>query len=275
MLQRILVAVVGVPALLFVLCWCPAWATMLLLMGLCTIGAYELLNAVLGREKAKRWWGFAAVLAIVVLGCTYGSQSAALAWMPWVLLVFVALLFAVMILEHGKEKGLRFLDICTIAVAGIVIPLALGCLLRLRMLAYGAGLVLIPLVAAFSSDTMAFFTGLAIGKHKLIPSVSPKKTVEGAVGGLLGGMVGMVLYRIVFFLITEVQLHILFCLLIGLLGAVAGQMGDLVFSCVKREYGIKDYGKLLPGHGGVLDRFDSVTLAAPLVWAILSRVALY
>ncbi len=275
MLQRILVAVVGVPALLFVLCWCPAWATMALLMGLCAIGAHELLSAIMGKEKAGHWWGFAAVLAVAVLACIYGGEGTVPNLMPWVLGLFVALLFLVMILQHGKEGGLRFFDIATIAVAGIVIPLALGCLLRLRLLEYGAGLVLIPLVAAFSSDTMAFFTGLAIGKHKLIPAVSPKKTVEGAVGGVLGGMVGMVLYRIVFFLVTEVQLNILVCLAIGLLGAVAGQMGDLVFSCIKREYGIKDYGKLLPGHGGVLDRFDSVTLSAPLVWVILSQVALY
>ncbi len=276
MLQRILVAVVGVPALLFVLCWCPAWATMVLLMALCAVGAHELLHAVLGKKKADRWWGLSAVLAIAVLCCAYTpAEDTALVLMPWVVLLFVALLLLVLIVEHPKAEGLRFFDIAVIAVAGIVIPLSLGCLLRLRLLEYGAGLVLIPLVAAFSSDTMAFFTGLSIGKHKLAPAVSPKKTIEGAIGGLVGGMVGMVLYRIVFFLVTEVQLHILFCLLIGLLGAVAGQMGDLVFSCIKREYGIKDYGKLLPGHGGVLDRFDSVILAAPLVWFLVSRIALY
>ncbi|MBQ6249184.1 MAG: phosphatidate cytidylyltransferase, partial [Oscillospiraceae bacterium] len=157
----------------------------------------------------------------------------------------------------------------------VAIPLALGCLLRLRLLDYGAGMVLIPLVAAFSSDTMALFTGMAMGKHKLAPRVSPNKTREGALGGIVGGMVGMVLFRSVFFLVTEVQLHILWCILLGLVGAVMGQLGDLVFSCIKREYGIKDYGRLLPGHGGVLDRFDSVIFAAPAIWMLLRYIPLY
>ena len=94
-------------------------------------------------------------------------------------------------------------------------------------------------------------------------------------GGLLGGMLGMIIFRIIFFLVTEVQLNIAWCLLLGLAGAVMGQLGDLSFSAIKRECGIKDYGRLLPGHGGVLDRFDSVIFASPLVWLIIRSVPLY
>ena len=159
--------------------------------------------------------------------------------------------------------------------AGIAIPLALSCLLRLRMLEHGAGLVLIPLVAAFMSDAMALFGGMMFGKTKLAPAVSPKKTREGAVSGLVGGMAGMILFRIFFFLCTEVQLHIGWCVLLGFVGAVLGQLGDLSFSCVKRQCGIKDYGRLLPGHGGVLDRFDSVIFAAPVTWMLINAVTLY
>ena len=146
---------------------------------------------------------------------------------------------------------------------------------RLRLMAYGGGIVLIVLVAAFCSDSAALFAGMAFGKHKLAPRVSPKKTIEGAVGGLAGGMLGMILFRIVFFLVTEVQLNIAWCVVLGLAGAAMGQLGDLSFSAVKRECGIKDYGRLLPGHGGVLDRFDSVIFAAPVVWLILRSVTLY
>ena len=156
-----------------------------------------------------------------------------------------------------------------------MIPLALGCLVRLRMLEYGAGLVLIPLVSAFMSDSLALFGGMLFGKTKLAPRVSPKKTREGAVSGLVGGMVGMILFRIFFFLCTEVQLHIGWCVLLGFVGAVLGQLGDLSFSCVKRQCGIKDYGRLLPGHGGVLDRFDSVIFAAPVTWMLINAVTLY
>ena len=184
-------------------------------------------------------------------------------------------LFIAAVQVYGTDDELTFPDLCAVAVSGLVIPLALSCLLRLRMLDYGAGLVLIPLVSAFMSDSLALFGGMLFGKTKLAPRVSPKKTREGAVSGLVGGMVGMILYRIFFFLCTEVQLHLGWCVLLGLVGAVLGQLGDLSFSCVKRQCGIKDYGRLLPGHGGVLDRFDSVIFAAPVIWMLVSAVTLY
>ena len=280
MKQRILVAVVGVPALLAVLCAAPDWATLALLMGLCIIASHELLAAVLPPEKTRRWWGLAATLAVFVVANVYFSHerfagTAAAGLMPWLVAALVVVLFLCMVLEYGKKEEMDFTALCAILMAGVAIPMALTCLLRLRMLEYGAGLVLIPLVAAFMSDTMALFGGMLFGKTKLAPVVSPKKTREGAVSGLVGGMAGMILFRIFFFLCTEVQLHIGWCVLLGLVGSVLGQLGDLSFSCIKRQYGIKDYGRLLPGHGGVLDRFDSVIFAAPVIWMIVNAVALY
>ena len=280
MKQRILVAVVGIPALLGVLCFAPDWATMALIMGLCIIGSHELLAAVLPPEKTRRWWGLAAALSAFTVAEVYfrherfaGTPIQGL--MPWLTAALVIVVFLCMVLEYGKKEELDFTAMCAVLTAGIAIPLALSCLLRLRMLEHGAGLVLIPLVAAFMSDAMALFGGMMFGRTKLAPLVSPKKTREGAVSGLVGGMVGMILFRISFFLCTEVPLHIGWCVLLGLVGAVLGQLGDLSFSCIKRQYGIKDYGRLLPGHGGVLDRFDSVIFAAPVIWMIVDAVTLY
>lgn len=280
MKQRILVAVVGIPALLGVLCFAPDWATMALIMGLCIIGSHELLAAVLPPEKTRRWWGLAAALSAFTVAEVYfrherfaGTPIQGL--MPWLTAALVIVVFLCMVLEYGKKEELDFTALCAVLTAGIAIPLALSCLLRLRMLEHGAGLVLIPLVAAFTSDAMALFGGMMFGRTKLAPLVSPKKTREGAVSGLVGGMVGMILFRIFFFLCTEVPLHIGWCVLLGLVGAVLGQLGDLSFSCIKRQYGIKDYGRLLPGHGGVLDRFDSVIFAAPVIWMIVDAVTLY
>ena len=280
MLQRILVAVVGVPFLLAVLVAAPEWATLALLCGLCIIAAHELMSAVCGKEKTRRWCGLAGTLSVFVLTAVFFgdgrfASSPMYGIFPFFVAALLVLLFIVLVTEHGKPDALRFLDICTMLAAGVAIPLALSCLLRLRMMELGSGLVLIPLVAAFCSDTMALFAGMACGKHKLAPLVSPKKTVEGSLGGIIGGMAGMVLFRIIFFLCTEVQLNILWCVLLGLVGAVMGQLGDLVFSAVKREYGIKDYGRLLPGHGGVLDRFDSVIFAAPVLWLIIHSIRLW
>ena len=279
MKQRILVAVVGVPLLLLVLVWAPDWATMALVILLSVIGAHELMHAVCGAEKARRWWGLAGTMSVFAVISVAWSDEKYRVWglaLPGKLLVtaFIVLAFVCMVVEYGKDRALTFTDMSAVFVAGLAIPMALSCLLRLRMMPYGGGMVLIPLVAAFCSDSAALFTGMACGKHKLAPQVSPKKTVEGAIGGLVGGMVGMVIFRIVFFFCTVHSLNILWCMLLGLVGAAMGQLGDLSFSAIKRQCGIKDYGRLLPGHGGVLDRFDSVIFAAPVIWLIVSHVTL-
>lgn len=279
MKQRILVAVIGIPALLAVLCFAPDWATALLVSLLCVVGCHEFMAAA-APLKARRWWLFAAALSVFTVFTVYFRDAAfagstIFVLMPWLLAALLVVLFIAAVQVYGTDDELTFPDLCAVAVSGLVIPLALSCLVRLRMLDYGAGLVLIPLVSAFMSDALALFGGMLLGKTKLAPRVSPKKTREGAVSGLVGGMAGMILYRIFFFLCTEVQLHLGWCVLLGLVGAVLGQLGDLSFSCVKRQCGIKDYGRLLPGHGGVLDRFDSVIFAAPVIWMLVSAVTLY
>ena len=278
MKQRILVAVIGIPLLLLVLCWAPHWATAALLAALGVIGAHELLAAVSGAEKTKSLWVLAGFMAVCTVFSTYAGMEAykgtVLVAVPWLLCASVVLLFLLVVRWFGRENAVAFQDVCAVLLGGVAIPLAMSCLLRLRLMEFGGGLVLMPLVAAFMSDSAALFTGMACGKHKLAPKASPKKTVEGAVGGLVGGIVGMVLFRIVFFFVTVQALSIGWCMVIGLVGAFMGQLGDLSFSVIKRQCGIKDYGRLLPGHGGVLDRFDSVIFAAPVVWMIACAVGM-
>lgn len=279
MKQRILVAVVGIPLLLAVLCWAPDWATALLLAALSVIAAHELLTAVCGAEKAKRWTALPAVTGALVIAAVYFSgehyaDSPAGTVLRWLIAAAVLALLLASVLTYGRPGALVLQDVCVMAVAGLVIPWAFSCMLQLRMLPHGAGLVLMPLVAAFCSDSAALFTGMACGRHKMAPLVSPHKTVEGALGGIAGGVVGMVIFRIVFYFCTLVPLHIGWCVVIGLVGALMGELGDLSFSVIKRQVGIKDYGRLLPGHGGVLDRFDSVLFAAPMIWMIVCTVQL-
>lgn len=279
MKQRILVAVVGIPLLLAVLCWAPDWATALLLAALSVIAAHELLTAVCGAEKAKRWTALPAVTGALVIAAVYFSgehyaDSPAGTVLRWLIAAAVLALLLASVLTYGRPGALVLQDVCVMAVAGLVIPWAFSCMLQLRMLPHGAGMVLMPLVAAFCSDSAALFTGMACGRHKMAPLVSPHKTVEGALGGIAGGVVGMVIFRIVFYFCTLVPLHIGWCVVIGLAGALMGELGDLSFSVIKRQVGIKDYGRLLPGHGGVLDRFDSVLFAAPMIWMIVCTVHL-
>ena len=125
-------------------------------------------------------------------------------------------------------------------------------------------------ISAFGTDMAAYFTGHAIGKHKLCPEISPKKTVEGAIGGVLGSVILCGIFGYCF--IRGLFIH---CLIIGAIGSVAAQTGDLIASAFKRKMGIKDYGNLIPGHGGVMDRFDSVLLTAPLVYYYMSIYIIY
>ena len=182
-----------------------------------------------------------------------------------------------------EEQGIPFAAVTCAIFAGLAFPLMFSCLLRLRMMpAIGMLQVFLPLAISFGSDTFALFAGMLCGKHKLAPKVSPKKTVEGAIGGLLGGVIGMTVFK----LVADSMAHTLTVYLpiemaagpqiswgavfaLGIIGSTISQIGDLSFSVIKREFGVKDYGNLLPGHGGILDRFDSVTFVAPFVWLAL------
>ena len=127
----------------------------------------------------------------------------------------------------------------------------------------------IPFVAAFCSDSGAYFVGIAWGKHKLAPVISPNKSVEGMFGGIVFSALGMVLYTLIISSVTNLQANYLYAIIYGVMGALAGVFGDLCFSAIKRQTGIKDYGCVIPGHGGILDRFDSVVTVAPLMELLL------
>jgi len=122
-------------------------------------------------------------------------------------------------------------------------------------------LVWLIVLSAFGSDVFAYFTGMAIGRHKLCPMISPKKTIEGAIGGVVGSILICGGFGFIF-----AHQYFVHCLVIGAIGAVISQCGDLTASIFKRKMGLKDYGNLIPGHGGILDRFDSVLFTAPAVY---------
>lgn len=132
--------------------------------------------------------------------------------------------------------------------------------------------IIILLLCAFISDTCAYFAGRLFGKHKLIPSVSPNKTVEGSIGGLTGCVIVNVLVTLLYsavFIKNTAHVNYIALIVLSVITSIAGMIGDLAASTVKRICGIKDFGNLLPGHGGVLDRLDSMNFAVPAGFAIL------
>lgn len=127
--------------------------------------------------------------------------------------------------------------------------------------------VWLVVITAFGTDICAYFAGVCLGKHKLCPVISPKKTWEGAIGGILGSVILSGIFGLVFSDMLLPGGHaVIHCLIIGFLGSIISMFGDLTASIFKRKMGIKDYGDLIPGHGGILDRFDSILFTGPLVY---------
>ena len=257
MRTRILVSAIGLPLLLIILLALPVMGTALLISAMSVVAVYELLWRA-GFTKNRYLTLLTAVMALSV--CLWCSGD--MLWQEALIgiWVYVMLLTVLMIASH---TALPFEEVAVSVFAGVVIPLLLSALTRIRAMEYGRFYILIPLALSFGTDSAAYFVGCAIGKHKMAPVISPKKSWEGAIGGALGGIVLMFLYTLVLDLAFGLDVQYGACILYGVLGAVTCIVGDLAFSVIKRQKGLKDYGALLPGHGGVLDRFDSVLFWIP------------
>ncbi len=197
------------------------------------------------------------------LGPAGDAMNSTVLYMLWFFAVVVAsLLYLFRIEERKLEDALA-------TITGIFYIVFFSYHIALiAMMGEMEYLVWLVVITAFGTDIMAYFTGYALGKHKLCPKISPKKTIEGSVGGTLGSIILCGLFGFFFAKPLLIQ-----CLIIGLLGGVFSQFGDLTASVFKRKMGIKDYGNLIPGHGGILDRFDSVLFTGPLVYYALCLIS--
>ncbi len=264
MKKRVIAAVVLIPALLLLALVAPEWMGALVLSILLSIGTYEMLFRT-GIVRHTRLVLYSMAMAFAVTMWSY--LDAVHAYLMLLLLVFCVAMFAEMMHDHVK---VRFEMLGSCFVGGFVVPFLLSSLVRILTMGIGRYVVLIPFAVAFISDAGAYFVGLKFGKHKLAPVVSPNKTIEGALGGIVAAMIGMLLYALILDLLPiGFIVSYPLALLYGLAGSLAGMFGDLCFSVIKRQTGIKDYGNLIPGHGGVLDRFDSMMTVAPLMEALL------
>jgi phosphatidate cytidylyltransferase len=263
MKMRILTAVFLLPALLAVLLVGPKRMTVLLCGAFCTLAAYELLKNT-GLVKHTRLVFYAMVSAFcVAVWSFYGMDPV---WERLGILLFFGLMFMEMMLSHLR---LPFEKVCMCAAAGLLNPFLLCSLMRIFSMNFGRYLVLIPFVVAFMSDSGAYFIGCRFGRHKLAPVISPKKSVEGVFGGVVFSVLGMLIYALVIDLAFDYQISYVNAAVYGFIGSLGGVFGDLCFSVIKRQTGIKDYSRLIPGHGGILDRFDSTIFVAPMVEVII------
>ena len=259
MVKRVLVAVVCIPLIFVIIYLLPPVALPIAISVLSMIALHEVLWST-GFVKNSMISGLSILLSGLVPFWVYigeGMRSALAGIFIYFVLMFIVAISSHYTVTLEKMGGYFFF--------AMLIPYFLSSFVRLHELALGKYLVLLPLIAAFASDAFALFAGMAFGKHKLAPALSPKKTVEGAVGGLLGAVVFCLLYGVILQRGFQVQANYPLLVLYGFLGSLVSQLGDLSFSYIKRQYGLKDFGNIFPGHGGVLDRFDSVIFCAPLI----------
>ncbi len=256
----------AVPAVLFAL---------VLVMGVTEMGrALGVKHSVSGSAAWMAAGALAGLAVIPVAVWQFASVSPSakalisLAAAGFVLAVAVAISILTAVLRHGIER----VGSAGASAAGMVyVAWPMYCAVSMLFAYDNAIYWVIPaLLAPWVTDVAAYFTGSLIGRHKIVPAISPKKTWEGCFGGLVGGMAAMPVWFLLVFprpLDTPVVRIVLFALLLGLIASVCAQVGDWFASAIKRWAGIKDYGRLFPGHGGVLDRFDSVLFTMPVFFA--------
>ena len=263
MKTRIITAAVLVPVLLIVVLALPKIVMALVLSAFCGIAAYELLHSTDLVRNIRLLTYTMITAAMVPMWCYFGCPHA---WGLLGALLFIVLLFAEMMASNGK---LQFDKISLCMTGGLLIPYLFSAMVRIHCTELGRYLIMIPCILAFIPDSGAYFAGCFFGKHKLAPTISPKKTIEGAVGGVLTAVLGMLLYAFILDAAFGRTVSYGYALVFGVVVSLGDIFGDLMFSVIKRQTGIKDYGKLFPGHGGVLDRFDSMIVVAPLTEALL------
>ncbi|MDI6709154.1 MAG: phosphatidate cytidylyltransferase [Thermoanaerobacterales bacterium] len=252
--MRVLTALVGVPALLAV-AWVGGPALLVLLAVLAVLAAEELCR-LLRKDRPHRGLAFVGVLAL--LAGAYFLEGDFPGFLPAALLL---LYLTAMVLFFPRFNGRSFCS--TLVAAGY--PALLAYLYVLRVRPDGWEWVLFTLLATWAFDTLGYFVGLTLGRVRITPGLSPKKSLEG----LIGGLAGAVLVAYVFSLVTGAG-PLALLLVLGFAVAVGAQVGDLAASAFKRFADVKDAGRLLPGHGGVLDRFDSLLFSAPLAYFLIN-----
>lgn len=191
-----------------------------------------------------------------------------LAWYLYTLLMFSSLML---------HKDFKIKDICTVYTMSVVISFSLFKIVDLRNYGqeYGSFYVFLALTIAWMSDTGAYFCGKFFGRKKLCPDISPKKTIEGFIGGIIVCLICVSLIAATFnnYMFPEKQqINYFLVLILGFVGSLISSLGDLCFSTLKRRCGVKDFGNLMPGHGGILDRFDSVIFVVPYVYIFLKFI---
>ncbi len=268
MKTRVITATVMVALMVPFFVWSNTVAFPILMALLGAIGAYEMQSCI-GVKKQ-----YLSVIPAVLAGAglPFLARYCGGGILGYLFLISFGIITYMLILSVFSGKNFTAESAALSSATTVYISFGFCAMVLLRDLHFGVYVFLLPFVISWITDTFAYFSGMLFGKHKLIPEVSPKKTVEGAVGGTLSSVLLTILYGFIIGSVSDAVPNYIALAIVALAVSVLSQCGDLVMSLVKRKFGIKDYGKLFPGHGGVLDRFDSIIVSASAIYFLVTFV---
>lgn len=235
---------------------------------LALIGMYEYNHAFKNIGiKPISWVGYLSCLSILFIGNDIISTANKVLMIKLFLPIVIIGSFCYIIMTNLKRT---IIDIAVTFFSILYVPFLISFIKFVLLMDNGRLLFMFVIVAAFVSDMAAYFVGRKFGKKKLCKDISPKKTVEGSIAGVLAVVIVFGILTTVYNLYFAMNLPMMSMLLAGLVASIAGQFGDLSASTIKRYCKVKDFGKIMPGHGGILDRFDSIMFVAPIIYLFLN-----
>ena len=261
MFTRIMTSVIGIPLVIAIIVIGNPWLQYAI-MGVSLIGMYEIYHVLKNRHKPMVLLGYTSVMI------HYLCFDFVMTYYYIYITIITMAALTILVIQYPKYS---ITDVALTLFPILYVSLLFSFIILLRDVRDGHFWVWLIAISAWGCDTFAYFTGKTIGKHKLAPQLSPKKTIEGSIGGIIGAGVMGYLYTVIFarFDTLIIRLEIVWVVIAVILGALISQVGDLAASAIKRYFDQKDYGYILPGHGGILDRFDSFLFVAPVIYIIV------
>ena len=263
-IKRLTSALLGFPLVVIILTFANKYIVDICLAGIALLAMQEYFNAVQKDCKPVRWLGYVSCIFIALIHIIPERVSSEITGKIMLLLIPTLMLisFLQVIITNMKTN---FKDIAYTVFGIIYIITSITFVALIRGLENGVVLVWFAIIAAWGTDTFAYIVGKRFGKHKF-SQVSPKKSIEGCIAGILGAVIISVIYTFAMNSIFEFEFSYLYITIITIILSIIGQVGDFAASSIKRYVNVKDYSNLIPGHGGMLDRIDSLIFLAPFAY---------
>ncbi len=265
-LKRILSGIIGLPIVALILIYCNIYVIDVLFALVALIAIHEYFNSFKEKHKPVKWLGYISCILIALLHIIPTQYY--LLTLSLSICVSIAILFIHVVFSNMKTA---VTDIMITFFGIYYIVFFLSFITLLHGIENGKYLIWFILIAAWGTDTCAYFAGSKFGKHKF-SKISPKKSIEGCIGGTVGSMILALLYAFALNRLAGLEISYIYIALIGFALSILSQIGDLSASSIKRTVGIKDFGNLIPGHGGMLDRIDSIIFIAPFAYFLLTLI---